>query len=339
MNINKYKSNPLSFNKNLWHNSNIIADVNEFNEVIEFGNQLGKLHLTPNGHLSKSRLLSDGATYANVKSTNSYEYVMLYAGKIYRFVFIPGHDTEDEMTGVKALKEIEKEAKDLLKPYAMRNNADVQAIKEQIQKPWIKLTQMGMIMRDLEIEHVYHIDIHSAYPAGLCATHPEFKEIYERHYKLRKENEIHKAVLNYSIGAMQSLKIRGNRYPELSRDAINWTIAYLERMTKELRDAGLCVLGYNTDGIFVRGFNLFHNELEGDGMGQWRIDHIFDKIRFKSAGAYEYIENGEYHAVVRGIPKSLSQTFVWGDIYKHHPKRYMIDAKTNKILEVEYEAN
>jgi hypothetical protein len=133
---------------------------------------------------------------------------------------------------------------------------------------------------------------------------------------------------------MQSLKISGKRYPELARDAINDTKAYLLELTKLLQKEGFSIIGYNTDGIFYMDASNreYHDENEGDDMGQWRVDHHFDKIRFKSAGAYEYIENGEYHAVVRGIPKEISKTFEWGDIYKHHPKRYVL--LKDKVVEV-----
>lgn len=335
MEIKNYKSNEINFNKNLWKVCNIITDVNEYNNIVDFGEKLGShLCFTKGGHLKKERLCYEGGNSILKPSTNSFEYIIITNGKLYRFAFIPGRE-EKKMSGTDALKMIEKEAKELLKPYAKNNNDEIQKIKNQITKYKISLTKEGENLKGKEIENVYHIDIHSAFPAGLCATHPEFKPIYERHYKLRKEDEIHKAILNYSIGAMQSLKIRGNRYPELSRDAINWTNNYLDTLTSEIKKEGLIVLGYNTDGIFVKGEKKFHNNLEGDDMGQWRIDHVYDKIRFKSAGAYEYIEKGEYHAVVRGIPKEKSNTFKWGDIFLNSPVRYELDLFTNKIMEVE----
>lgn len=336
MEIKNYKSNRVNYNKNFWNELNIITDVNEYNEIVDFGEKLGPhLKFTLKGHLRKEKVLKQGGNAVLKLSSNSFEYIMIYDGRLYRFAFIPGRE-EKKLSGIEALKTIEKEASDLLKPYAKRTNAEVQEIKNQISKYRIELTDAGKQLVGTEIDNVYHIDIHSAFPAGLCATHPEFKPIYLKHYRQRKEDEIHKAILNYSIGAMQSLKIRGNRYPELSRDAINWTNNYLNQLTKEIEGTGvLTVIGYNTDGIFVRGIHKFHNDLEGDEMGQWRIDHVYDKIRFKSAGAYEYIENGEYHAVVRGIPKKKSETFVWGDIFKHNPVQYQLDLYTNKVLEVE----
>ena len=74
-------------------------------------------------------------------------------------------------------------------------------------------------------------------------------------------------------------------------------------LTEKLEAQGYTVIGYNTDGIFYQkqdGMDWYHDRDEGQSLGQWKTDHIFDKIRFKSAGAYEYIENGVYHPVIRG---------------------------------------
>ena len=141
-----------------------------------------------------------------------------------------------------------------------------------------------------------------------------------------------KALLNYGIGAMQSLKLAGYRYPELSRRAIEWTRQQLEDMTVRILriDPDSEIIAYNTDGMWVKfssriSLMLLEEEVAfGHELGQWKVDHVVEKLRFKSAGAYEFVEQGEYHAVVRGIPKTISKDFKWGDIYLHHPKGYKI---------------
>ena len=67
-----------------------------------------------------------------------------------------------------------------------------------------------------------HIDFHSSYPAGLANTHPEFRPILENLYNRRKENPMYKAILNLSIGYMQTLNVIGfnARYAQLAKDAI-----------------------------------------------------------------------------------------------------------------------
>ena len=50
-------------------------------------------------------------------------------------------------------------------------------------------------------------------------------------------------------------------------------------------------------------------------MGEWHNDHINCTFRAKSSGSYEFIENGKYHPVVRGITNSSKKNWEWGDIY------------------------
>ena len=67
----------------------------------------------------------------------------------------------------------------------------------------------------------------------------------------------------------------------------------MRELAKQLKDSGRMVLAYNTDGIWYCG-EIYHGEGEGNGLGQWSNDHTNCTIRFKSAGSYEYIENGKY---------------------------------------------
>ena len=85
----------------------------------------------------------------------------------------------------------------------------------------------------------------------------------------------------------------------------------------------------NVDGIWYTG-DIYHGDGEGDKLGQWSNDHMNCTCRAKSAGAYEYIENGEYHAVVRGSTNldkiKPRDQWVWGDIYNEDavPKKWML---------------
>ena len=122
---------------------------------------------------------------------------------------------------------------------------------------------------------------------------------------LQKNNDVElgRAVTLFTFLQVSSIKIRHTVDLGLMLKDVTLT----EKMEKH----GFLVIGYNTDGIFYShpdGLD-YHDENEGDDMGQWSTDHHFEKIRFKSAGAYEYVENGEYHAVVRGIPKKISKDF------------------------------
>ena len=193
-------------------------------------------------------------------------------------------------------------------------------IKQTIEKPMIDCIPRYL---NTTTEHVYHVDFHQSYPAGLVNTHPEFKPVIDECYKMRKEKgkEIYKAVLDYTIGFMQA-----NFNPvlaHLSRDAIadnNRRLRELERAI--VRTCKYQIVAHNTDGIWYRdvyGSGPFHGEGEGKGYGQWENDHLDCTIRFKSAGCYEYIEDGKYTPVVRGRTDydhvKPREEWEWGAIY------------------------
>ena len=80
---------------------------------------------------------------------------------------------------------------------------------------------------------------------------------------------------------------------------------------------------YNTDGVWYYSPNgkPYHGEGEGKGIGCWENDHLDCKWRAKSKGCYEFIEEGKYSPVVRGLTKYDKikpdrTTWEWGDIFK-----------------------
>ena len=339
MNLENYMGVPYTYQPSK-RKSNIITDLDKFNEIIAYcQSQPKQYELTAHGAIRDSLIMRDGWCWdnKNAVSKNTFSIILVKSGYVYQFTFWPGKDKNEEkgITGLDALKRFREKCGKIAQKYELTDNDEIAEVKKTIEKPLIELTVVGKMLVDCELENVKHIDIHSAYPAFLCKKHPEFFDYFNELYQNRKLDDKYKAYLNFCIGAMQSLKLSGRRYPELARDAINGTRKYLLELTEKLRSKGFTVLGYNTDGIFYTSPDdlEYHDEDEGDNMGQWRTDHSYEKIRFKSAGAYEYIENGEYHAVVRGIPKEISKTFTWGDIYKHHPKKYVL--LKNKVVEVD----
>lgn len=339
--LNKYKSTSFEYISTR-RISNIITDIEEYNAIVTLCHELTdyEYKLNVNHKLAEKKIIRDGWFLDDLESTNTFAICLIYNGKLYKWVFHPGYNSEEvkQVTGLDALKHIKKCCGKELEPYAVYTREEMKEIKDQIEKPLIKLNNTNMIKWGSWLEEeayvlkgVHHIDIHSAWPAALLRAHPDMirlKKCYEELYVDRKINDDSKFKLNASIGAMQSYKILPG-YPQLAKDAINGNNKYMQELIIKLQKAGFMVIALNTDGIFYTDLNnpnrLYHDENEGNGMGQWRHDHHFDKIRFKSAGAYEYVENGEYHAIVRGIPLEKSRKFVWGDIFKHHPKIYTRD--------------
>ena len=170
-------------------------------------------------------------------------------------------------------------------------------------------------------EHCNHIDFHSSYPAGLANTHPEFRPTIERVYQQRKTNPNRKLSLNCFIGCRQSPKSTWKcRWSHLAKDAIGDNNRRIDEMDARLKANGDKVLGHNTDGIWYQG-PVYHGEGEGNDLGQWRNDYVDCRFRAKSRGAYEFIENGKYYPVVRGITEldwiKPREEWQWGDIFKN----------------------
>lgn len=182
-------------------------------------------------------------------------------------------------------------------------------IEHYLVKPWHRF------FVDKVYEDAHHIDFHSSFAGGLANTHPEFRKTLERLYKEREKDEICKNILNFSIGYMQSPQGCKARWAHLSRDAIADNNKRVMDLAMTLERTGRTVLLLNTDGIWYSGA-VYHGKGEGPGMGQWENDHTNCRFRMASAGAYEFIEGGEYHPVVRGIPNGTKTDWQWGDIYK-----------------------
>ena len=206
---------------------------------------------------------------------------------------------------------------------------DGKEIKEGMPRPMIAMARK-MKPADEGLKNVNHIDFHSSYPAGLCNRHPEFRKVVEPIYERRKEDPSCKAVLNFSIGCMQSLKepFRA-RWARLAKDAIEDNNERMKEMALRLTLAGRTLLGFNTDGIWYQG-EPYHGDGEGDGLGEWRNDHVDCVFRSKSDGAYEFLENGRYCAVVRGLTtydkvNPDRSSWKWGDIYKGETVRFFFE--------------
>ena len=213
-----------------------------------------------------------------------------------------------------------------LDEYEISNGEEVKA---EIPSPPIAMFQLHS-EEDPGIENVHHLDFHNSYPAGLANTHPEFRPVVEYFYEQRKVDPINKAVLNYTIGQMQSLKKDfGAKFAHLAKDALTDSHERVKDVAVALTLAGRRVIGYNTDGVWYQG-EIYHGPGEGPMLGQWENDHTTCIFRAKSRGCYEFIENGEYHAVARGtLPldavKPDRATWKWGDIYCGEQVRYALD--------------
>lgn len=325
--LKDYKCSPATLKPNYCNIPCTVLTPNEENCNI-FNNLLRELKSLKLAILTRTK--SNGIHYgANFRipsyhysmSTSGSELIILLASGYYRIQFRPALDqnnNETVMSGRKAFNKFKDICKDKyginLEDYAVENGKEV---KQQIEKPMIKMERQSYI--GLTLENCHHIDFHNSYPAGLVNTHPEFKDVITMLYNKRKVDKVYKAVLNYTIGFMQSQWV-GYKYAALSRDAINDNNRRIRELAERLKASGRMVIAYNTDGIWYRG-EVYHDENEGSTLGTWANDHTNCKLRFKSAGSYEFIENDEYYPVVRGYTKldriKPRAEWSWGDIYSN----------------------
>lgn len=196
-------------------------------------------------------------------------------------------------------------------------------IKKQFQKPMIFMERESF--KDIPFDNVHHCDINSAHPSGIKEFIPEWGPVIDKYYQAKKEAEkdsfeynYNKSILNLVWGILQS-KHKGYKWAHISKYALDKTNENVTKMAKWLREHGRIVLLYNTDGIWFQGDPL-PDDMLSDELGGWSIDHKNCRFRMRSAGAYEYIENGVYHPVLRGfteLDKYVDRSnWHWGDIYK-----------------------
>lgn len=217
-------------------------------------------------------------------------------------------------TAFKVFKKTCAKYKINLDDYAISNGEEV---KKEIESPRIELVgEANRIYRS-----VHHIDLNSSHISGMVKYHPYLREPFEEIYNKRKEKgkkEEYKAVLTHTWGFLQSTKMCGAKWAHISRDGIKYTNDKLDELTEKLVAAGRKILMYNTDGIWYQG-EIYHDDTEGKALGQWKNDHTNCKFRAASKGKYEFIEDDEYHVVVRGETKldkiKPRSDWEWGDIY------------------------
>lgn len=327
--LNQYNTDPnqLNFNK---------GDVEVYNDLIVMlkASDLNTLIRTKSGAIANGKYKYNNNYAWDLIYTRSYiRLTISIYGKVWVFRF--GTDFKKDRPEIYPnvafatfKQECLKDGIDLDK-YKIDNGAEV---KQTIDKPLILFKDD---IKGKTYNNVFHIDFHNSYPAGLCNTHPEFRPTVERIYKKRNDEEtsaLYKAILNYSIGWMQSLK--GGKKAEwahLAADAIRDNNRRILELTIRLQAAGRAVLGFNTDGIWYQG-KEYHGAGEGHNLGEWSNDHVYCTFRAKSNGIYEFGEAGKYYPVVRGVTEldmiKPREEWQWGDIYNTPVILYNLNKET-----------
>ena len=256
--------------------------------------------------------------------------VIFSAGTIKSNNDISGRDSFNRFCAILKAHKID------INDYACSSKEEAIEIKKSIEKPYIGIASKFMldpVGNKRPFQHAYHLDINSAFMSGVACNYQVLEKPIRFIYNKRKEDPICKQILNLACGFCQSKHTRGmlqlnkeHRFQyalaKISRAALFYTNRYIERKTRALEAAGYIVLAFNTDGIWywdVKQLGAYHDEEEGISLFQWKTDHADCTIRFKSDGAYEFIEDGKYYPVIRGRTKldeiKPREEWEWGDIY------------------------
>lgn len=327
--LEQYKHVPLIVEVNYQLIPVTIFDVDDtgmdaFNEVyhcvINYPS-ITRLHETSSGGISISRKNFLPPMYGLKHSTSVVELTVIVKEGMWRFQFRKNFKLNPTtIGGTQATNLFKKKLQELsnihLEDYWIKDGmSERDTVPKYIIKndelfcPTTNDIALAPVWRD-----VHHIDFHSSFAGGLANTYPEFRPTLEYFYKRRKLSQLNKGVLNSLIGNMWSPNYKECGYVRLAKAAISDNNNRVERITEALREAGRIPLLWNTDGVWYHG-EIYHGEGEGTEMGQWENDHTHCTFRVKSKGAYEYIENDQYHPVVRGVPDAKKANWTWGSIF------------------------
>ena len=212
------------------------------------------------------------------------------------FVFKCGHFSVDnsEMNGRKAMRNLISECNKQnidIKKYEVENGEE---IKLTIPKPYITLVDK---YAGQEVEHVNHLDINSAWPAGCCKDYPELTEVFK---KLRERD---KFIGDMALGYCQS-EWCNYKYSNLAKSGIVNTNMYIYDLMTKLIENDFEIVCLNTDGIWyfdkTNKNRIYHDDREGNKLGQWKTDHKDCTFYGYSAGQYYFIENNKFNVRARG---------------------------------------
>lgn len=255
------------------------------------------------------------------------ELIIISFRGMWRFQYRGSGKKKTTEYGTQAWKEFSKECKKQgvnLEEIAV-SPEEGSEIKKQIPKPDIRLLNDAFL--NIELEGVNHIDIHKAHPYYISQAFPQLKPIYEKYDRIVQQAKLagdkrtankFKNRMDVTSGYSES-RYSKFRFAKMALAAKTGTNAKVAEMITELKTVGNTPILTNTDGVWYLGpVHKFNNE--GNAMGQLETDHIGCRLRIRSKGAYEFIENGKYHVAMRGRSAydllKPREEWEWGDIYK-----------------------
>ena len=315
------------------------SGIHQFNDIYKYclekeaDGTFNKFVITPSQGISCARENLRGCLwYITNKRTFIEILIRNVDARYYRFIIGYGKEekTKDSLSGRQAFliykDELMRHGVNL-EDLAIKNGKEV---KSTIPAPRIDLE----VAEDVTYYNAHHIDINSAYNAGMMEAFPILGPAIHTMYEKRTHIDKYKQVLNMTQGFMQS-ELVGYRFAHISKAGYVYTLRRLDELTEALLSQGFRILAYNTDGIWYQSIGeckRYHDDDEGPDIGQWKHDYVDCKVRFKSKGIYEFegikTKDGTriYKPVFRGEssyekikPRSKWE---WGDIYQGDLVKY-----------------
>ena len=287
----------------------------------------GSLKLTPSQALSRCQIPTFPSMTYIYHAKTAIEFV-IHLGMIwYRIelnVVFSNKGEKNKITGTTAFRKFNEICKEFnvdLTKYLVDKETGLN-IKKTIPKLKIELFDESVVGK--VIYNLNHMDLNSSFMSGVAVGYPEVAPPINYVYGLRKSgdeeaNALYKAVLTNTYGFCQSeyFKIDEVKYPyglaPFAKQAIEFNNKYLDDMTKKLLKNGNKVISYNIDGIWYSG-DVYHDENEGTGLGQWKNDVVNAIGIFKGCGAYQYITYDGDKEIVHTVLKGTC------DLEKYKPR-------------------
>lgn len=347
----KAERNKINF-ETYWFNPDF-EGVKKFNEIYLLVRDWKNAVLTKTKGISTGRKCRYYRKHIEVTKSGA-ELLIIAPKASYRVVFRNDYkkpDTNEGYSGKFAFRDLvkllKKEGFDLLNE-AITNGDEV---KKTIPAPDIRLIPE---FTDKTVYHAFHIDINSAYFAGIKQEHGHlgngvFGQVIQRIYDERKipgKGEKNKSMFNSAQGYMQSQYCKINGYPyalaHISKPGLVFCRNKLAEIIKHYEALGCKLIGTNTDGAwFTKPDNVSEETLRqgtSKELGGFKIDHYDCKLRFKTKGCYEFIENGSYTVKMRGQSNldkvKAREDWQWGDIYDDtaEPIKYIFTTRLGYIV-------
>lgn len=289
----QYVKHPKIFN-------HIIADKDIINNLYKLLNEsdLYTIERTQSGAIATHNIHHAGGSWDvreyKAKNNQLKGVVITVIIKGFVFVFKCGRFgvNNSDLNGYKAYSHFKKTCKKYnidLDTYKIDNGYEV---KQEIEKPYIEMFELYH-----KIDNVNHLDLNSAWPAGVCEDYPEFTPVFK---ELRSQNKLYGDI---ALGFCQSEHCNYS-LSNLAKSGINNCNKNIVNLMGDLIEQDFEIIGLNTDGIWYKDTTdknrLYTDDNEGTELGQWKTDHKHCEFLAYSNGQYWFRENGKFYPKARG---------------------------------------